>query len=100
MANRIQHVSVPRPGGQEAHQQAVAFYQDLLGATEVPIPDSLSSMDLTWFRWGDDEIHVYATDPDEPPPHHGGHFCMAVHDLDAIRRRLSGAGAPCHDAPP
>ena len=97
---RVQHVSVPRPGGSEADRQAVAFYEGVMGATHIPSPSSLSAMDLTWFQWGEDEIHVYATSPDEPPPHHGGHFCMAVDDIDDARRRLEEVGAPCVDTTP
>ena len=97
---RIQHVSVPRPGGEEAHRKAVAFYEGIMGAKHVPSPDSLSALDLTWFRWGDDEIHIYATGPGEPSPHHGGHFCMAIEDIEDARGRLREAGIPCHDTTP
>lgn len=71
-----------------------------MGAVHVPRPDSLAALDLTWFRWGGDEIHVYAADPGEPEPHHGGHFCMAVDDIEVARAALEGAGVPCFDTTP
>jgi catechol 2,3-dioxygenase-like lactoylglutathione lyase family enzyme len=103
MASGIQHVSVPRPGGSAASDEAVAFYSGVLGATHIPSPDSLNHLDLTWFRWGDDEIHVFAAeerDAGKVMASLGAHFCMAVEDLEGTRRRLQDAGVPCMETDP
>ncbi len=92
---RLQHVSVPRPGGSEAHRRAVAFYQDLLGLKEIPKPSTFTDIDVTWFQIGDSEIHVYASGADEPLPHSGPHFCLVVADLQSARVRLEAAGHEC-----
>lgn len=92
---RLQHVSVPRPPGPEAHERAVAFYQGLLGLKAVPKPSTFTDLDVTWFQLGDTEIHVYAHGEDEPPPDSGAHFCLVVEDLEAARSQLEGAGYTC-----
>lgn len=92
---RLQHVSVPRPPGNDAHQRAVAFYQDLLGLKEIPKPSTFTDIDVTWFLLGDTEIHVYASDTGEPGPDSGAHFCLVVADLPAARRALETAGYLC-----
>src|SRR5437588_7687409 len=92
---RLQHVSVPRPPGHEAHQRAVAFYQDLLGLKEIPKPSTFTEIDVTWFELGDTEIHVYAQSTDEPPPESGAHFCLVVEDLFAARAQLEVSGYAC-----
>jgi catechol 2,3-dioxygenase-like lactoylglutathione lyase family enzyme len=100
MTRRIQHVSVPRPRGPEANDRAVAFYEGILGAQHVPCPETLVHLDITWFRWGDDEIHVFSVAPDEALPVQGAHFCMAVDDIDATRTQLEAAGVVCQETDP
>lgn len=89
---RLQHVSVPRPPGRDAHKRAVAFYQGLLGLQEIPKPSTFTNLDVTWFRLGDTEIHVYAHREDEPAPDSGAHFCLVVEDLPAARAQLEASG--------
>jgi len=98
---RLQHVSVPRPPGAEAHQRAVGFYAGVLGLEHVPSPRSFEGIiEVTWFRCGDGEIHVYATAPDEHAPHIEAHFCLVVDDLQTTRDFLEQAGCRCADAHP
>lgn len=97
---RLQHVSVTRPSGRDAHERAVGFYQGILGIPEVPKPSTFGDIEVTWFRQGDDEIHVVAIRPDEHPAHTAAHFCLAVDDLASLRARLERAGHPCEEAVP
>lgn len=97
---RLQHASVTRPPGREAHQQAVQFYQDVLGLQEIPKPPTFTQIEVTWFRVGEDEIHVVAIGPDDHPAASSAHFCLAVDDLPGVRTRLEGAGHRCHETVP
>ena len=97
---RVQHTSVPRPPGRDAHEQAVRFYSGVLGLEEIPKPRTFTEIEVTWFRVGDGEIHVYAAGPDEPLPHNGAHFCLHVDDIQEARHSLERAGYRCHDATP
>jgi|SRR5947209_13308997 len=93
----VQHVSVPRPPGSDAHEQAIAFYSGILGLESIPKPRTLDSIEVTWFRHGDQEIHVYALGAGEATSHNSAHFCITVDDLDGARRELEGAGYSCED---
>jgi catechol 2,3-dioxygenase-like lactoylglutathione lyase family enzyme len=86
---RLQHVSVAIAAG--GADQARAFYGDLLGLEEKPVPPKLDPSELVWFHLGGDlELHLMQTG-DEPPP--GAHFCIAVDSgLDELRARLEAAG--------
>jgi catechol 2,3-dioxygenase-like lactoylglutathione lyase family enzyme len=97
---RLQHVSVPRPPGEAAAAQAVHFYRDILGLEEVPKPITFTEIDTTWFRCGDDEIHLLATDQPFPLQHGGAHFCLVTDDLQAIRELLQREGFPCFENTP
>src|SRR5437660_553917 len=97
---RLQHVSVPRPPGEAAHHRAVDFYAGVLGLEEIPKPRTFTEVDVTWFRIGDIEIHVFASEPGEGLAHPGSHFCLVVDDLEATRSALVAAGFPCHHAGP
>ncbi|HEX6509496.1 MAG TPA: VOC family protein [Chloroflexota bacterium] len=97
---RLQHVSVPRPPGEAAHTRAVDFYRDVLGCEELPKPSTFTRIDTTWFRWGDDEIHLLATYEQFPLEHGGAHFCLECDDLEAMRQLLEAAGYPCFENTP
>lgn len=98
---RLQHASVPRPSGEEAQQRAVDFYAGVLGLEHIPKPRTFADrIEVTWFRVGDDEVHVYAAGPNEQAPHSEAHFCLLVDDLKGTRDRLEGAGCRCEDAFP
>lgn len=88
----LQHVNVRYPVGAEA--EARAFYAGTLGLDEVPKPPEFDR-DGMWFQLeGGGQVHLSSG---ELPPPGPWHFCMAVDDFDALRRRLDMAGAWTED---
>ena len=86
---RIQHVSIPRPPGSDAETRA--FYGDLLGLDEIPVPESIRPLDLIWYQLGGEtELHLFAEEPVDDPS--GRHLCIEVDDLGEVRERLTEAG--------
>lgn len=87
----LQHVSVPRPPGQESAQQARQFYADLIGLTEKPVPSTIAQLDLVWFKIGaETELHVFSEA--EFDTKSGRHFCLQVGDVEAMRQNLIAGG--------
>ena len=86
----IQHVSIPRPPGAESRDRARAFFVDLLGLSEKPVPKSVEHLDLVWFQVGELELHCFAEEPHPDPS--GRHFCLVVEDVEATRQKLVQAG--------
>lgn len=86
----IQHVSIPRPPGPESRKQAQAFFDDLLGLPELPVPESVKHLDLIWFKVGNLELHCFAEEPVDDRS--GRHFCLVVDDVDAMWQQLESAG--------
>lgn len=93
---RIQHVSVPVPPG--SRDRAREFYGRLLGLDEVPVPASLTDLDLVWFRIGDTELHLFAEQV--LADRSARHFCIAVDDVEALREHLETAGLAVVGATP
>jgi len=94
MKFRLQHVSIPRPPGSEA--QTRAFYGDLLGLTEKPAPNSISDLEVIWFKINEDaELHCFREEPHADPS--ARHFCLVVEDLSAMRGKLTRAGYAPYD---
>ena len=94
---RLQHVSIPRPTGSE--EVTRAFYGDLLGLEEKPAPDSISSLDLIWFKLDiDAELHCFREDPIDDASNR--HFCLVVDDVHVLRKKLEDDGYEPYDAPP
>ncbi len=92
---RLQHVSVTVAMGAEA--EARAFYGDLLGLREREVPPKLDPARLIWFRVGEPDLELHLMLVERPAPG-GGHFCLAVDDVEALRRRLDEAGVATSDA--
>lgn len=89
MTYRLQHVSIPRPPGSDARTRA--FYRDLLGLEEIPAPTSIQSMDVIWFKLTEDtELHIFREEPLGDTSIR--HLCLAVEDVEAMRRKLNAAG--------
>ncbi len=86
----IQHVSVPRPYGEESRAQAVAFYSGLLGLKLKPEPDSLTYLDVVWFDMGGAELHCFGEDPIDDPSER--HFCLVIDDVAGTKQKLIAAG--------
>lgn len=87
---QIQHISIPRPPGSGSVAAARAFYGELLGLEEVPVPQSIQHLDLVWFRLGQIELHLFSEAPINDPS--GRHYCLVVGDLKAAWNRLVEAG--------
>jgi len=92
---RLQHVSITIPRG--AEDAARAFYVGLLGLAEREVPAKLDASRLIWLRVGEPDLELHLMLVEGPTPG-GGHFCLAVDDLDTFRRRLEQAGVETSDA--
>ncbi len=53
---RIDHILIAMPAGREA--EARAFYQDMLGLTELPKPPELEGRGGCWFASGGVTVHL------------------------------------------
>jgi catechol 2,3-dioxygenase-like lactoylglutathione lyase family enzyme len=95
-ARQIQHVSIPRPPGAESAARARAFYGELLGLEEAPVPQSIQHLDLVWFRLGNTELHLLAEEPVSDLS--GRHYCFLVDDLKKTWDKLVEAGYAPWDA--
>jgi catechol 2,3-dioxygenase-like lactoylglutathione lyase family enzyme len=85
---RVHHVQIAAPSGSE--ETARRFYGDVLGLTAISKPAHLAVRGGTWFRAGDQEIHI-GVEPDfraSTKPH----TAFEVVGLDALRRRLEEHG--------
>jgi catechol 2,3-dioxygenase-like lactoylglutathione lyase family enzyme len=92
---RLQHVSITIAKGAEA--EARRFYGGLLGLRERDVPPKLDASRLIWFRAGEPDLELHLMLVDELAPG-GGHFCLAVDDVAAVRGRLEEAGIETSDA--
>lgn len=92
----LHHVQLAMPEGGE--QQAVAFYQGLLGVPEVQKPAHLESRGGCWFESGAVRIHL-GVEADFRPARKA-HPALVVEDLTAMRENLEQAGADVVDDQP
>lgn len=53
---RLDHVQLAMPAGGE--EQAISFYEGLLGITHVPKPPHLAQRGGCWFEDGDLKVHL------------------------------------------
>lgn len=79
-------------------QEAVAFYQGLLGVPEVKKPAHLQSRGGCWFESGAVRIHL-GVEADFRPARKA-HPALVVEDLTALRRNLERASADVVDDQP
>jgi catechol 2,3-dioxygenase-like lactoylglutathione lyase family enzyme len=87
----LQHVSIPRPPGEESAQIARKFYGGLLGLAEKPVPSTIVQLDLVWFKIGEStELHVFAEKDSDTKS--GRHFCLDVGDVEVMRQALMESG--------
>ena len=87
----LQHVSVPRPFGEESAERARQFYGGLLGLKEKPVPSTIAHLGLVWFKIGaETELHVFSENDSDTTS--GRHFCLNVGDVEAMRQALTEAG--------
>ena len=92
----IDHILIAMPPGQES--QARAFYQDVLGLTEIAKPPQLAARGGCWFRNGALTVHL-GVDKNFVPARKA-HPAFIVEDLAALTAVLTNAGCPIsHDEP-
>ena len=61
---RLQHISIPRTP--EREDETRAFYGDLLGMKELPVPTTIAHLNLIWFQIsGDTELHVFLSEKEK-----------------------------------
>jgi catechol 2,3-dioxygenase-like lactoylglutathione lyase family enzyme len=93
---RLDHVQLAMPAGRE--DDAVAFYQGLLGLPQVPKPAPLAARGGCWFEKGDVRVHL-GVDPDFRPARKA-HPALLVTGLGGLAARLRAAGVPTVDGEP
>lgn len=93
---RLDHVQLAMPAGRE--QEAVAFYQGLLGIPEVPKPLRLAGRGGCWFERGSLKVHL-GVDADFRAATRA-HPAFEVDDLAALVAELRAAGVPVVDDEP
>ena len=84
----IDHVQLAMPPGREA--EARAFYEGLLGISEVPKPPNLARRGGCWFE--QDGLKVHLGVEAEFPPSRKAHPAFLVEDFAALTATLEGAG--------
>jgi catechol 2,3-dioxygenase-like lactoylglutathione lyase family enzyme len=85
---RLDHVQLAMPAGGEP--EAVAFYEGLLGLTNVPKPPHLAARGGCWFERGDLKVHL-GVDAGFTPARKA-HPAFIVRDLDGLVATLTEAG--------
>jgi catechol 2,3-dioxygenase-like lactoylglutathione lyase family enzyme len=89
----IHHVQLAMPDGEDT--DAVRFYADTLGLTQVPRPEALSPRGGVWFISGDLEVHLGVEDQFRPAVK--AHPAILVKGLRRIRTRIEEAGYKISD---
>lgn len=83
----LQHVSIPRPPGEETAEKARQFYAGIVGLTEKPVPSTIAHLGLVWFKIGEEtELHVFPENDSDTKSER--HFCLNVGDVEAMRQAL------------
>jgi glyoxylase I family protein len=85
-AIRIDHVQVNVTDLPRARQ----FYEQVLGLTETPRPDSFDFAGC-WYRIGDVDLHLVVRDSE---PLSQRHFCLWVPDVRAAAKTIESQGYP------
>jgi len=92
----VHHVQLAMPEGGEA--KAVAFYEGLLGISQVSKPPNLEVRGGCWFESGPVRIHLGVEHAFRPASK--AHPALLVDDLTAIRRHLIRAAVEIVDDQP
>ncbi len=93
---RLEHVQLAMPAGRE--DDAVAFYEGLLGIPNVPKPPHLAVRGGCWFERGDLKVHLGVDDPFRPATK--AHPAFLVEDVRGLAERLGAAGCRVRDDEP
>jgi catechol 2,3-dioxygenase-like lactoylglutathione lyase family enzyme len=89
----IHHVQLAMPDGEEV--DAIRFYAQTLGLTQVPKPPALSPRGGVWFISGELEVHLGVEDRFRPAVK--AHPAILVRGLGKIRARIEEAGYKISD---
>jgi catechol 2,3-dioxygenase-like lactoylglutathione lyase family enzyme len=89
----IDHVQLAMPAGEEA--AAIAFYEGLLGLSNVAKPPHLAARGGCWFEHGSAKVHL-GVEADFRPARKA-HPALLVDDLDALSEHLAQGGCPTRD---
>lgn len=89
----IHHVQLAMPPGGEP--RAIAFYQGLLGISQVTKPAHLAERGGCWFETGPVRIHLGVEEDFRPS--RKAHPALLVEDVAAVRAALEEAGAEVVD---
>ncbi|WP_081647608.1 VOC family protein [Pseudorhodobacter ferrugineus] len=84
----LHHVQLAMPAGAEA--QAIAFYTDVLGMTQVQKPQALAGRGGVWFEAGSIRLHLGVETPFTAA--RKAHPAFQVKNLDAVTEQLKSAG--------
>ncbi len=93
---RLDHVQLAMPAGREA--EAVAFYEGILGITQVPKPDHLARRGGCWFEDGDLKVHLGVDSEFRPATK--AHPGFIVDDVRGLARAAVSAGFAVKDDEP
>ncbi|MFE6273088.1 VOC family protein [Streptomyces goshikiensis] len=89
MLAAVDHVQLSAPPGSEDRLRA--YYQDVLGMTEVPKPPVLAARGGCWFEAGPVRLHLGVEEDFRPS--RKAHPGLRVADIAAYARRLEERGA-------
>jgi catechol 2,3-dioxygenase-like lactoylglutathione lyase family enzyme len=92
----IDHVQLAMPAGRE--DEAIAFYEGLLGLAQVPKPPNLAARGGCWFERDGTKVHLGVEA--EFRPARKAHPALLVEDLPALVERLRAGGATLKDDEP
>jgi len=86
----IDHIQLAMPAGRE--DEAIAFYEGVLGITNVPKPPHLAVRGGCWFVAPPVKVHLGVEQDFRPA--RKAHPALLVDDLDDLAARLEQAGHP------
>ena len=92
----IDHVQIAMPERQE--DQARAFYNGILGFTEIPKPPELAKRGGVWFQSQNVQLHLGVEESFRPA--RKAHPAFLVSDLDALLEKLRAAGVDMDTSQP
>lgn len=84
----VDHVQFSMPRGGES--KARAFYGELLGLAEIPVPPNVAARGAVWFQCGSMQIHLGVEDDFRPA--RKAHPAFLVRDLGRVLEALANAG--------
>lgn len=86
---QIDHVQIAVPRALEA--EALAFYRQVLGLTEIPKPEALRGRGGAWFAVGNLQMHI-GVDSEGGGPRSKRHVCFLVPDLARAKAEIVSRG--------